>query len=115
MPQFIDIEVIQSDVSDQEIIAAIDVGSDEHIQFQDDEGNPMFATIRVPAPGMHIGDTIDINYSEDGERRIYMNSVDVQEIDGEPYAIFESNHFTTFYLGTTTGTFVIANDADYAT
>ena len=44
-----------------------------------------------------------------------MISVNVQNIDGDPYAIFESNHFTSFYLGTDTGTFVIANDADYTT
>jgi hypothetical protein len=51
---------------------------------------------------MNIGDTIDVNYSEDGTNRIYMSSVNVQSIDGEPYAVFEANHFTTFYLGTDT-------------
>ena len=113
-PEFIDPEKIQNDI-EQEVIAVIDVGSDEHIWFEDGSGNDLYATFRVPAPGMNMGDTIDVNYSEDGENRIYMSSVNVQDIDGEPYAIFEANHFTTFYLWTTTGTFVIDNDATYAT
>lgn len=75
----------------------------------------MYATFRVPAPGMNIGDTIDVKYSEDGETRIYLSSVNIQNIDGEPYAIFEANHFTTFYIGADTGAFIINNDAAYAT
>jgi hypothetical protein len=47
---------------------------------------------------MNIGDTIDVNYSEDGVNRTYLSSVNVEEINGEPYAVFEANHFTTFYL-----------------
>ena len=113
-PVFLDPEIIQEQV-DQEVISVIDVWSDQPVSFEDSWWNAMYATFRVPAPGMNIWDTIDINYSEDGENRIYMSSVNVQNIDGEPYAIFEANHFTTFYLWNTTGTFVIANDATYAT
>jgi hypothetical protein len=81
------------------VISVIDVGNqDQHIQIEDSGGNSLYATFRVPVPGANIGDTIDVNYSEDGENRIYMSSVNVQEIDGEPYAVFTANHFTTFYL-----------------
>ena len=113
-PEFLDSDMVQEQV-EQEVISAIDVWSDEHIQFEDSSGNYMYATFRVPVPGMNIWDTVDVSYSEDWENRIYMISVNVQNIDGDPYAIFESNHFTSFYLGTDTGTFVIANDADYTT
>jgi hypothetical protein len=47
---------------------------------------------------MNIGDTIDVNYSEDGVNRTYLSSVNVEEINSEPYAVFYANHFTTFYL-----------------
>lgn len=113
-PKFVDAEAIQNDVNEK-VIAAIDVWSDKHVQFEDGNGNALYATFRVPAPGVNIGDTIDINYSHDGQNWIYLDSVEIQEIDGEPYAIFEANHFTTFYLWNTTGTFTINNDAIYAT
>ena len=64
---------------------------------------------------MQVGDTVDVNYSEDGVNRTYMNSVNVQIIDGESYAVFYANHFTTFYLGVDTGTFMINNDDAYTT
>ncbi|EKD25486.1 MAG: hypothetical protein ACD_80C00046G0013 [uncultured bacterium (gcode 4)] len=100
---------------DQDVVAVIDVWADEHIQFEDTGGNNLYATFRVPVPGMNIGDTVDVNYSEDGVNRTYMNSVNVQIIDDESYAVFYANHFTTFYLGTDTWTFLINNDTTYTT
>lgn len=114
VPEFLDPETIQNNI-DEDVISIINVWSNEHIQFEDENGNYLYATFRMPAPGMNDWDTIDVNYSEDGVNRIYLDSVEVQLINGEPYAVFEASHFTTFYLGNTTGTFTIANDATYAT
>lgn len=111
-PEFLDTETIQNN-GDQKIIAAIDVGSDEYVQFEDEEGNVMYATFRIPAPGTESGDIVDVYYSQDGEERTYLTDVEVQLIDGEPYAIFEANHFTQFYLGVQVADFVINNDAPY--
>lgn len=94
----------------------IDVGNqDQHIQFEDVDGNDIYAIFRVPVPGAQLGDTIDVNYSENGIDWTYLSSVEVQDINGDPYAVFYANHFTTFYLGTNTGTFMINSDADYTT
>lgn len=44
-----------------------------------------------------------------------MGSVEVVEIDGMPYVVFEANHFTQFYLGIQSSDFVINNDVPYTT
>ena len=114
-PVFESPEILEEQV-DQDVISVIEVGNqDQHIQFEDLSGNALYATFRMPAPGMNVGDTVEVNYSEDGTTRTYLSSVQVEIIDGEPYAVFYANHFTTFYLGTTTGTFLINNDDIYTT
>ncbi len=100
---------------DQTIISAVEVWAEEPIYFTDEEGNPRYATLRIPAPGMHQGDTVDVWYAYPGEQPTYLTTVDVQLIDEEPYAIFETNHFTQFYLGTELGSFTINNDDAYTT
>jgi len=62
-----------------------------------------------------VGDILSVNYSEDGQEWLYLDSVEVVEIDGDPYVIFEASHFTTFYLGVQSSNFVINNDAVYTT
>lgn len=71
----------------------------------------MYATFRIPVPGMQSGTTVDIKYSEDGTIRNYHTSVQVKDIDGEPYAIFYANHFTIFSIGIPISTFTINDNA----
>jgi len=69
----------------------------------------------MPAPGMNIGDSVQVRYSYNGTTRLFQNYAEVQDISGQPYVVFTANHFTQFYLGTEVGTFAINNDAAYAT
>jgi hypothetical protein len=69
----------------------------------------------MPAPGMNIGDSVQVRYSHDGSIRSFETYADVQDIGGQPYVVFTANHFTQFYLGVEVGTFMIDNDAAYAT
>lgn len=50
-PIFLDTETI-SDLVTYDMIAAVDVGTDEKIQFKNEEGDAMFVTFRIPALGM---------------------------------------------------------------
>lgn len=75
----------------------------------------MNVTFTMPAPGMNVGDSVQVRYSHDGVNRTFETYADVQDIGGQTYAVFMANHFTQFYLGAEVGTFVINNDAAYAT
>jgi hypothetical protein len=50
-PTFLDTEIIRDQLV-YDVIAAVDVGTDEKIQFKNEDGDAMFVTFRIPAPGM---------------------------------------------------------------
>jgi len=76
------------------------------------------ATLSVPVNGANIGDTVSIYYSEDNGVSWYpQSSTTVTSVNGEPYAIFTTDHFTEFAVtlwngawSSFTGSFVINND-----
>ena len=78
-PIFGDPNIISTQIND-DVIAVIDVGADEHISFTDSGENALDMTFRVPAPGMQIGDTVGVNYSQDGITWEYMDSATIIDI-----------------------------------
>ncbi|HCB51688.1 TPA: hypothetical protein DEP21_03895, partial [Patescibacteria group bacterium] len=80
-------------------ISTIKVGADESIKLTDNSGNKINATIRMPVPtNIDTGDTIIVNYSQDGEHWYHQDNVAIIEIDGKPYVSFQTDHFTIFSL-----------------
>ena len=51
-PVFLDTEELDAERKD-EVITLVDVGADQQVNFEDGSGNAMFATFRIPAPGMN--------------------------------------------------------------
>lgn len=98
---------------EDDVIALVDVGTNQQVNFEDGSGNKMFATFRIPAPGLESGDEVDVYYSQNGEDRNHLTAIEIQFIDGEPYAVFEADHFTQFYLGVQVADFVINNNVPY--
>lgn len=109
---FLDTAELDAERED-DVIALVDVGTNQQVNFEDGSGNKMFATFRIPAPGVESGDMVDVYYSQDGEERNHLTAIEIQLIDGEPYAIFEADHFTQFYLGVQVADFVINNNVPY--
>lgn len=112
MPVFLDTAELDAERED-DVIALVDVGTNQQVNFEDGSGNKMFATFRIPAPGLESGDVVNIYYSQNGENRNHLTASEIQLIDGEPYAIFEADHFTQFYLGVQVADFVINNNTPY--
>jgi len=78
-PIFSNPSIIDAQINDN-IIAVIDIDADKHLSFTDSGGNALDMTFRVPAPGMQIGDTVGVNYSQDGITWEYMDSATIIDI-----------------------------------
>lgn len=113
-PVFQDLLVAEQKINGN-IISVIEVGNqNEHIQFEDGSGNALNVTVRMPVPGKEIGEQIDIYSSEDSVNFVYLTTVTVQEIDGESYVVFLTNHFSVFVTAMTNGTNISADKAGNA-
>lgn len=98
------------------MISAIEVGNqDEHIQIEDGSGNDLNATVRMPVPGKQLGDQIDVYSSEDGVNFNYLARATVQDIQGDPYVVFVTNHFSVIITVAVNGTNISADNAANAT
>jgi hypothetical protein len=81
----------------QDVISVIEVGNqDQHIQIGDGSGNDLNATLRMPVPRKQAGDQIEIYSSEDGVNFNYLTTATVQDIQGDPYVVFSTDHFSVF-------------------
>ena len=99
-----------STVDGKDVISAISVGSEtESIKLVND-----VATLSIPALGKTIGDPVSVYSSQDGSDWTLEKGGIVQEVDGQPYAVFTTNHFTYFAIADSTGSFVINDDAGYS-
>ena len=87
------------------------------IQFKDQNNNPVYVTIRMPAPWNISGDVVSVYYSTDNWStwNLYKNTKVVM-IWWNPYVEFTTNHFTDFavtlpaWWGSVIWSFVINND-----
>jgi len=114
MPQILNKNQIR--IFNQEIVSAIKVWpDDQHLFFKDLSWNDNYVTIRVPTPDLHIWDSVVISYSNDGININHLTDIVITWIDGKAFAIFQTNHFTEFYLWVNLWNFRIANDAVYIT
>lgn len=81
------------------------------MRFRDINRDSLPVTFRMPVPGKEIGELIDIYYTEDDVNYIYLDKVNVRSINGEPYVIFQADHFTVFVTTPTNGTNISADKA----
>jgi hypothetical protein len=100
----------------KDVLSAIEVGNqDQHIQLEDGSGNDLNATVRMPVPGKQVGDQIDIYSSEDGIDFTYLTTAIVQDIQGDPYVVFSTDHFSVIITVATNGTNLSADKAGNST
>ncbi len=96
-----------STVNGNNVIGAIKVGSStESLTLTND-----VATLSIPASGKTVGDPVSIYSSQDGTNWTFEKWGIVQNIGGQPYTVFTTNHFTYFAIASSTGSFVINDDA----
>lgn len=69
----------------------------------------------MPVPGKQVGEQIEIYSSEDGNEFSYLGIATVQEIQGEPYVIFFTDHFSVLVTAGINGTSISADNAANAT
>lgn len=62
-------------------------------------------------PGKQEGDSIDIKSSEDGVNFSYLTTVHVKNINGQPYVIFMTDHFSVTVTQANNGTSISADKA----
>ena len=114
-PKFMD----TSNVSSLEnIAAAVSIWdwTTDTISIKDQSDQDLSATIRMPAPGANIGDSVEVYYSQNGGSSWSLHgNYTVINIWWESYVEFTTTHFTDFAVVVDgwdfTGSFVINNDA----
>ena len=100
-PEFQNPTIVEKNIN-KDVISMIEVGNqDEHIQLEDESGNSLNATVRMPVPGKQVGDQIDIYSSEDNINFTYLTTATVQDIQGDPYVAFSTDHFSVFVTAAT--------------
>ena len=64
----------------------------------------------------NVGDLVEVYSSEDdNNRELLTKTVVKRNANIGKYVVFQTNHFTSFALGASNGTFVISNDAAITT
>jgi len=100
----------------QNIISAIKIWEDnQNLFLKDGNWNDLYATIQIPTPDLNIWDNIVVNYSSDWTTWSRLTNIAITWIAWDTYAVFQTNHFTTFALWQWTWTFTINADAIMAT
>lgn len=100
-----------SSLYDEPVLSAFKAGStSESLKL-----NGGVAIISTDIPEAHIGNTVNIYYSEDNGVSWYLQTTGtIRNVNGQPHLSFETNHFTDFAVTlpsyTLTGSFVINND-----
>ena len=114
-PEFEDSSAVEKNI-DKDVLSMIEVGNqDEHIQLEDGSGNDVYATVMMPVSGKNPGDQIDIYSSEDGVNFNYLTRATVQDIQGDSYVVFFTDHFSVIITVATNGTNISADKAGNST
>lgn len=78
--------------------------------FKNLDNNPVYVTVKIPTPNIPVWKLVVVNYSNDQTNRHYLTDTNIISIDGSNFAVFQTNHFTTFSIWVYSGTFTINND-----
>lgn len=84
--------------------------SGQKIDFVNQSEDPTTVKVYIPSQTRDLNTIMDVYYSQDGTQWNYFWTGEVTSYSGQKYTIIETNHFTYFTIGTTTGNFVINND-----
>ncbi|MCF7834899.1 LamG domain-containing protein [Candidatus Gracilibacteria bacterium] len=109
IPRLIDQENI--DIKNFQAFKTVQILPDHpDLFFKDIDNNPVYVTIKIPTPDIPIGKLVVVNYSNDQINRHYLTDTVITGIDNNNFAVFQTDHFTTFSIGVYSGTFTINND-----
>ncbi|HMS91022.1 MAG TPA: DNRLRE domain-containing protein, partial [Candidatus Absconditabacterales bacterium] len=111
-PKNISLSTVSEKQINQKAFKTFKIGSDkEKLFIKDDAGNVRKIFVTVPVVGYASGEQISVYYSHDNKILHFLRTVKVENSQGKSYIHFETDHFTTFELGSTMCSFTINGDA----